>query len=63
MEGLEDAKVASREDPEGDELLQQTLEAHAIVAGIKAVGELGYKDGWKTIKVSSTTTTTTWRSR
>lgn len=44
-------KLASREDPEGDELLAQTLEARAIVAGIKAVGELGYKDGWDTLKV------------
>ena len=52
IEGLgKMTKMASREDPEGDELLAQTLEARAIVAGIKAVGELGYKDGWDTLKV------------
>lgn len=44
-------RLGSREDPEGDELLQQTLEVRAIVAGIKAVGTLGYKDGWDTLKV------------
>ena len=44
-------RMASREDPEGDELLEQTLEARAIVSGIKAVGALAYKDGWDTLKV------------
>jgi len=43
-------KLASREDPEDDELLAQTLEARAIVAGIKAVGVLGYRDGWDVLR-------------
>jgi len=43
-------KLASREDPEGEELLAQTLEARALIAGLKAVGELGYKDGWDVLK-------------
>jgi len=52
IDGLDKmTKMASREDPEGDELLEQTLEARAIVAGIKAVAALGYKDGWDTLKV------------
>ncbi len=52
IDGLgEMTKMASREDPEGDEQLAQVLEARAIVAGIKAVGELGYKKGWDTLKV------------
>ena len=52
IDGLDKmTRMASREDPEGDELLEQTLESRAIVAGIKAVGALGYKDGWDTLKV------------
>jgi len=43
-------KLASREDPEGEEALQQVLEAKALVSGIRAVGKLGYKDGWKEMK-------------
>ena len=41
---------ASREDPEGDDELEQRLEANVLVAGIRAVGDLGYKDGWKQMK-------------
>lgn len=52
VKGLEQMKkLASREDPEGEELLAQTLEARALIAGIKAVGELGYKDGWDDLKI------------
>ena len=48
---LEDRKDwASREDPEDEEELQQKLEARVLVAGIRAVGELGYVEGWDDLK-------------
>lgn len=51
MQGLVKMKdLASREDPEGEDELAQTLEARALVAAIKAVGDLGYRDGWKELK-------------
>lgn len=51
VKGLDQMKkLASREDPKGDEELAQTLEARALIAGLEAVGNLGYKDGWDTLK-------------
>ncbi|MHC5011866.1 MAG: hypothetical protein ACYTG6_13130 [Planctomycetota bacterium] len=42
---------ASIEDPTEEEELDQRLEAKVLIAGIRAVGDLGYKDGWKQMKV------------
>lgn len=51
VEGLDGRKkLASREDPEGDEELAQRLESAAIVAGLKAVADLGYRDGWELLR-------------
>lgn len=41
---------ASREDPEGDEELKQKLEARVLAQGIRAVGSLGYREGWDDLK-------------
>ncbi len=51
VQGLEDRDDwASREDPEGDEEIQQKLETRVLVQGLRAIGNLGYRDGWDDIK-------------
>jgi hypothetical protein len=51
VRGLEKMEgFASRQDPEGDDLLLQTLESRVLVAAIRAVGDLGHKAGFDDMK-------------
>ncbi len=43
-------KLASRDEPEGEEAMLQVLEAKALVAGIKALADLEYAKAWKETK-------------
>jgi hypothetical protein len=54
MQGIEKYEdYATRDDPEGDDELQQALEAKALASALRGLGKLGVKPdkkGWKTIK-------------
>jgi hypothetical protein len=41
---------ATLEDPEGDAEVKNEDEARVLIAAINAVGGVGHKDGWKTLK-------------
>ena len=41
---------ASREDPKGDDEIRNEDEARVLIAALDAVGDLGWKEGWKTLK-------------
>jgi hypothetical protein len=48
LQRMED--FATREEPEGDEELEQRLEADVLVQALTAIGNLGYKDAWDDIE-------------